>query len=94
MPDSGSTVQRLKQIIVTSLNLQGVAPESIDDHASLKGDGLGLDSVDMLELIVHIEKEFGVRILSEDIDRQVFASVASLAGYLDGRRDSPTAASP
>jgi acyl carrier protein len=94
MSDNRSTLLRLKQIIVTSLNLEGIAPEAIDDHMPLKSDGLGLDSVDVLELIVHIEKEFGVRILNGEVDQRIFTSVASLVGFLDSRRDSPAAPPP
>ena len=92
MADPRPTTELLKQLIVRSLGLEGVQPESIDDHAPLMAEGLGLDSIDALELVVHIEKEFGVRILNEDLDQRVFASVASLAHYLDSRR--PPLAAP
>jgi acyl carrier protein len=92
MSTDGSTLLRLKQIIVKSLNLEGIAPETIGDHTPLMAEGLGLDSVDALELVVHIEKEFGIRILNENIDQKVFASVASLAGFLDGQRSASNSA--
>jgi acyl carrier protein len=51
----------------------------------LFGDGLGLDSVDALELVVALEKEFGLRIQSHEVGREAFGSVATLAGYVDAR---------
>jgi len=77
---------RLKQIIVESLNLEGTEPEAIGDDEPLFGDGLGLDSVDALELVVALEKEYGFKIRSDEIDPQAFASVASLARFVAGRR--------
>lgn len=77
--------QRLKEIIVESLNLEGLSPERIDDEEPLFGDGLGLDSVDALELVVALEREFGIKIRSNEIDPQVFANVSSLARFVAGR---------
>ena len=83
---------RLKQIIVESLNLEGTDPEAIGDDEPLFGEGLGLDSVDALELVVALEKEYGIKIRSDEIDPQAFASVASLARFVAGRRDTSGAA--
>jgi acyl carrier protein len=74
-----ATPSRIKQLIVTSLNLDGMKPEMIDDHEPLFGEGLGLDSVDALE------KEFGIKIKSQEIGREVFSSVASLSQFIEGR---------
>jgi acyl carrier protein len=76
---------RIKQLIVTSLNLDGVKPEMIEDDAPLFGEGLGLDSVDALELVVALEKEFGIKIKSQELGREVFSSVASLSEFIEGR---------
>ena len=63
----------LKRLIVTSLNLDGLTPERIADDEPLFGAGLGLDSVDALELVVALEKEYGISIASHEVDRSVFA---------------------
>jgi acyl carrier protein len=73
----------IKRLIVENLNLEGLAPERIADDQPLFGDGLGLDSVDALELVVALEKEFGISVASHDIDRKVFASVAALATFVE-----------
>ncbi len=77
------TRQRLKRVLISSLNLEGMTPEEIDDDAPLFGEGLGLDSVDALELVVALEKEYGIRIDSEQIGQEAFASVTALAAFVD-----------
>ena len=77
--------EAIKKLIVDSLNLDGVRPEAIDDQGPLFGDGLGLDSVDALELVVAMEKAFGIKVQSHEIGREAFSSVASLARYVEGR---------
>jgi acyl carrier protein len=78
--------RRLKEIIVESLNLEGTSPDSIADDEPLFGEGLGLDSVDALELVVALEKEYGIRIRSDEIDPQAFATVDSLSRFVAGRQ--------
>ena len=85
MPDVQATPSRIKRLIVTSLNLDGMKPEMIEDDAPLFGEGLGLDSVDALELVVALEKEFGIKIKSQEIGREVFSSVASLSQFIEAR---------
>ncbi len=85
MTDPAQLRARIKQLIVTSLNLDGVAPESIGDDTPLFGEGLGLDSVDALELVVALEKEFGIKIQSQEVGRGVFASVGALADFVRER---------
>ena len=80
-----STQDRIKRLIVESLNLEGMKPEMIDDQVPLFGDGLGLDSVDALELVVALEKEFGIKIKSQEIGREVFSSVSTLSEFIAGR---------
>jgi acyl carrier protein len=82
-----STQDRIKRLIVESLNLEGMKPEMIEDDAPLFGEGLGLDSVDALELVVALEKEFGIKIKSQEIGREVFSSVSTLSEFIAGRTD-------
>lgn len=73
----------IKHLIVDALMLDDVQPESIDSSAPLFVEGLGLDSIDALELAMAIDKKFGVRIRADDEqNRQIFASVKNLAAYV------------
>jgi acyl carrier protein len=85
MVEHTALARRLKTIIVESLNLEGTSPDSIDDREPLFGDGLGLDSVDALELVVALEKEYGIRIRSDEIDPAAFANVDSLSRFVAER---------
>jgi acyl carrier protein len=85
MPTGTTTRDAIKKILVEALNLEGTAPECIDDDGPLFGEGLGLDSVDALELVVALEKAYGMKINSHEIGRDAFASVAALAAYIDAR---------
>ncbi|HJX28325.1 MAG TPA: phosphopantetheine-binding protein [Thermoanaerobaculia bacterium] len=79
------TPNRIKRLIVDSLHLEGIEPEMIEDEAPLFGEGLGLDSVDALELVVALEKEFGIKIKSQELGREVFSSVSSLSQFIEAR---------
>ena len=83
--DIADIAGRVKRLIVDDLHLEGLRPEMIDEQAPLFGDGLGLDSVDALELVVAVEREFGIKIKSNEIGRDVFSSVANLARFIAGR---------
>jgi acyl carrier protein len=72
----------LKELIITSLNLEGVTPEQIVDDAPLFQEGLGLDSIDALELAVAIERRYRVTIPDEAVGKKVFSSVSALASYV------------
>lgn len=91
MNDASSTRSRIKRLIVDSLRLEGLKPEAIEDDAPLFGEGLGLDSIDALELVVALEKEFGVRIQSQEVGREAFRSVAALASFVEARLAAPEA---
>lgn len=80
MPDP--LIARLKQLIVDTLHLEETAPADIPDTEPLVGGGLSLDSIDALELVVRLEKEFGLKIASSEEARRALASVASLAQYV------------
>ena len=79
------TPNRIKRLIVDSLHLEGIEPEMIEDEAPLFGEGLGLDSVDALELVVALEKEFGIKIKSQELGSEVFSSVSSLSQFIEAR---------
>jgi acyl carrier protein len=73
----------LKQMIVTTLNIEDVRPEDIDDDAPLFGDeGLGLDSVDALQLVIQIEKNYHIMIENEEVGLRAFASINALSRFL------------
>lgn len=83
-----STGSRIKRLLVETLHLDGLTPESIADEAPLFGEGLGLDSVDALELVVALEKEFQIRIQSHEVGKEAFASIRALATFVDGRLEA------
>jgi len=76
----------IKQAIVRSLRLP-IAPESIENGVSLFGEGLGLDSIDVLELVLEIERTFGVSITDEQTGNKVLRSVDSIADYITAARN-------
>jgi acyl carrier protein len=73
---------QIKRLIVGELNLKGRDPEAIDDDAPLFGAGLGLDSLDALQLAMSIEEKMGVRIPEGDEARSIFRNVRSIAEYV------------
>ncbi|MBI4915609.1 MAG: acyl carrier protein [Acidobacteria bacterium] len=77
--------RKVKELIIERLQLEGMSPDEIDAAAPLFGDGLGLDSIDALELVIGIEKTFGVRIQDEEVGAKAFASVDSLVEFLRGK---------
>jgi acyl carrier protein len=79
-------VQDIKQLIISSLNLEDVTPDQIVDDAPLFQEGLGLDSIDALELAVAIERKYRVTIPDEAVGKQVFSSVNALAEYVGSHK--------
>ena len=84
----GSDLKReIKQLLVSELNLAGRDPASIEDEALLFGsDGLGLDSLDALQIAMLVEEKFGVRVPEGDEARPIFRSVSSLAEFIVAAR--------
>jgi len=80
--EKDSLVEELKVLIIKNLKLEDIAPADIDSAAPLFGSGLGLDSIDALELVVGLEKTYGFRIPDEDVGKEAFASVNALADYV------------
>ncbi|EPA9111981.1 phosphopantetheine-binding protein [Serratia liquefaciens] len=77
----------IKQLIINTLNLEGMTPEEIDAEAPLFGDGLGLDSIDALELGLALKNRYGVVLSAESQDmRQHFYSVETLAKFVSAQR--------
>ena len=72
----------IKELIISSLNLEGMTPDQIDDGAPLFQEGLGLDSIDALELAVALERRYHVTIPDEAVGKKVFSSVNALAAYV------------
>jgi acyl carrier protein len=81
------SVADLKAMIVKKLNLQGVTAESFADDAPLFGpQGIGLDSVDALELVLAIESEYGIQIQDAEVGKEAFASARVLTEFVNSRR--------
>ncbi len=76
------TKQKIKGILIDDLKLQGVKPQDISDGAPLFGEGLALDSLDAVELVVLVQKHFGVQIADMEEGRKAFESVDALARYI------------
>ncbi len=75
-------IKVLKENIIEQLNLQDITPEDIDDNAPLFVDGLGLDSIDALELIVLLQKKYGIKVEDKEEAKSIFFSIRSMAEYI------------
>jgi acyl carrier protein len=78
--------EKLKQILIEELNLEDVTPDEIGDEDPLFGDGLGLDSLDAVELVVIIQKHFGVEIKDMEEGRPALQSISSLAAFIEAKK--------
>ena len=85
MADDKVLKEQIKDLIIGRLRLE-ISPNEIDDNAALFEDGLGLDSIDALELVVGLEQEFGISIPDEDVGKEAFASVEALCSYVERHR--------
>jgi acyl carrier protein len=79
-------ILELKIKIIDALNLVDVYPKDINDDAQLIGGDLGMDSIDVLELVMMLEKDYGIKIDGKELGAQVFASVRTLADYVNHHR--------
>lgn len=79
-------IQDLKEEIIEALNLEDMEPDDIDVEEPLFGDGLGLDSIDALELIVLLEKNYGIKIEDPKQGKDIFFSVKSMAEYITANK--------
>ena len=85
----------IKELLVSELNLAGRDPSAIDDEANLFGpDGLGLDSLDALQIAMLVEEKFGVRVPEGDEARPIFRSVSALSAFIGRERDAKASRAP
>ncbi len=82
-------IEKIKQLIIQRLKLADMTPEMIENNAPLFGEGLGLDSIDALELVLGLEKEFGVIIPDAEVGKRVFQSVKTVAQYVLENQGTP-----
>jgi acyl carrier protein len=83
-------VEELKVKLIDILNLQDITPEKFDENAQLIGGELGIDSIDVLEMVVMVEKDYGIIINNQEVGEKVFASLTSLAGFIkENSRKAP-----
>ena len=75
-------IEKLKEQIIKQLNLEDITPADINEEDSLFGEGLGLDSIDALELIVLLEKEYGIRIENPKDGQKIFFSIKTMAEFI------------
>ena len=74
--------QKLKNLIIEELSLEDIEPDEISDDAQLFGDGLGLDSLDAVELVVLLQRNFGIQIKDLEEGREIFKDLNTLAKYI------------
>lgn len=79
-------IQTLKEQIIDALNLEEITPEDIDNNDPLFGAGLGLDSIDALELIVILDRHYGIKLANPAEGKEIFKSVSSIADYVAKNR--------
>ncbi|MGE9290437.1 MAG: phosphopantetheine-binding protein [Puniceicoccales bacterium] len=78
--------QHLKELTIETLNLEDYSPSDLSDDEPLFGAGLDLDSIDALELVLELEKEYGIKIQSSEESRKALKSIATLAAYIEEHR--------
>ncbi len=84
---TNSLITELKTLLIEGLLLEDITPETIDPDEPLFGEGLGLDSIDALEIAVLLDRQYGVKITSEDNrNQEIFASLNSLAAFISVNR--------
>ena len=81
-------IAELKTKLISLLNLTDISPADFDQDAQLVGGELGIDSIDVLEMVVMVEKDYGVIINSQEVGEKVFASLTALAAYIQAHRET------
>jgi acyl carrier protein len=79
-------ILELKNEIIKALNLEGIKPEDIADDGALFGEGLGLDSIDALELIVVMDKNYGIKLKDPQQGKDIFKTIRTMAEYIQANR--------
>ena len=79
-------IVKIKEQVIEVLNLEDIEPDDIDTDAQLFGDGLGLDSIDALELIVLLEKQYGIKIEDPKDGKKIFYSIRTIAEYIEEKK--------
>ena len=79
-------ITQLKEQIIGALNLEEMSPDDIDNEAALFGEGLGLDSIDALELIVLLEKNYGIKLANPAEGKAIFKNIATIADFVSKNR--------
>ncbi len=79
-------IDKLKGEIIEQLNLEDLKKEDIDNDAPLFGEGLGLDSIDALELIVLLEKNYGIKVANPQDGKKIFVSIRTMAEYIQANK--------
>jgi len=78
--------QQVRQELIKQLNLEDMLPENFDDNTPLFGEGLGLDSIDSLELVVLMDRNYGLKLKDPKEGRHVFYSIRTMAEYIHANR--------
>ena len=79
-------IAELQTLIIKQLNLQDITPESFDENTALFGEGLGLDSIDALELVVLLDKNYGIKLYDPKESRKIFQNLATMADFIQENR--------
>lgn len=79
-------IKELKEEIIEALNLEEITPEDIDASAPLFRDGLGLDSIDALEIVIILDKKYGIKLAHPQENKEIFYSVETLADFVEKNR--------
>ena len=82
-------ISKLKQVIIEGLKLEGITPDDIENDARLFGEGLGLDSLDAVELVMLVEKHFGIRITNSETAVKAFQSINHLVKFIENKGQLP-----
>ncbi|RKX47516.1 MAG: acyl carrier protein [Verrucomicrobia bacterium] len=80
--------EKLKVLLVDQLSLEDVTPDEIEDDAELFGEGLGLDSLDAVEIVVMLQRNFGMEVKDMEKSREVFRTIGTLAEYVYEKTDA------
>lgn len=79
-------IEKLKQQLIEELNLEEITPADIDTDAPLFGEGLGLDSIDALEIMLILERNYGIKIQNPSEGKEIFYSIRTLANYIQANQ--------